>query len=63
MAKPFWLPYLAKAGEGWKVTPLSENPYHCLTLCLLCIYKPTIALPEYKLKVVNICDMHWTGGI
>ena len=30
MAKPFRLTYLAKGGGGWKVAPLSENPYHRL---------------------------------
>ena len=40
------------------MAPLSEN-----YLSLPWIYRPTIALPEYILKVVNICDMHWTGGI
>ena len=40
------------------MAPLSEN-----YLSLSWIYRPTIALPEYILKVVNICDMHWIGGI
>ena len=43
---------------GWEVAPLSEN-----YLSLPWIYRPTIALPEYILKVFNICDMHWTGGM
>ena len=30
----------------------------CLTFCLL-----LTGLPEYKLKVVNICEMDGTGGL
>ena len=40
------------------MAPLSEN-----YLSLPWIYRPTIVLPEHILKVVNICDMHWIGGI
>ena len=40
------------------MAPLSEN-----YLSLPRIYRPTIALPEHILKVINICDMHWIGGI
>ena len=35
----------------------------CLTFCLLLTDRPTLGLPEYKLKVVNICKMHGTGGL
>ena len=35
----------------------------CLTFCLLLTDRPTLCLPEYKLKVVNICKMHGTGGL
>ena len=35
----------------------------CLTFCLLLTDGPTLSLPEYKLKVVNICKMHGTGGL
>ena len=30
--------------------------------CLLLTYRPILALPEYKSKVVNICKMHGTGS-
>ena len=40
------------------MAPLSEN-----YLSLPWIYRPTIVLSEHILKVVNICDMHWMGGI
>ena len=56
IAKPFQLTYLAKGVGRWH--PLSEN-----YLSLPWIYRPTTALPEHILKVVNICDMHWIGGI
>ena len=37
---------------------------HCLSdLSLLLTYRPILGLPEYKLKVVNICEMHGTGGL
>ena len=49
MVKPFRLTYLAKGGG-------------CLTFWLLLTYRPILGLPEYKLKVVNICEMHGTGG-
>ena len=35
----------------------------CLTFCLLLTYGPILALPEYKLKVAKICEMHGTAGI
>ena len=35
----------------------------CLTFCLLLTYRPVPALLEYKLRVVNSCEMHWTGVI
>ena len=34
-----------------------------LTFCLFLTDRPTLGLPEYKLKVVNICKMHGTGGL
>ena len=40
------------------MAPLSEN-----YLSLPWIYRPTIVLPEHILKVVNICGIHWIGGI
>ena len=35
--------------------PAASNFRHLLSCC-------TTGLPEYKLKVVNICEMHGTGG-
>ena len=52
MVKPFRLTYLAKGEEG-----------ACLTFCLFLTDRPTLGLPEYKLKVVNICKMQGTGGL
>ena len=46
-------------------TPLEILTIACLTFCLLLTDRPTLGLPEYKLKVVNICKMHGTcsGGV
>ena len=55
MVKPFRLTYLAKGGGG--------GGGACLTFCLFLTDRPTLGLPEYKLKVVNICKMHGTGGL
>ena len=49
---------------GWEgvATPLLEIlTIACLTFCLLLTDRPTLGLPEYKLKLVNICKMHGTG--
>ena len=35
----------------------------CLTFCSLLTDRPILGLPEYKLKVVNISKMLWTGGL
>ena len=62
MVKPFRLTYLAKG--GWLPPPTLEIlTIACLTFCLLLTDRPTLGLPEYKLKVVNICKMHETGGL
>ena len=42
--------------------PLEILTIACLTFCLLLTDRPTLGLPEYKLKVVNICKMHGTRG-
>ena len=34
----------------------------CLTFHLLLTYRPIPGLPEYKLKVVNICEKHGAGS-
>ena len=62
MVEPFWLTYLA-GGEGLPPLPLEILTIACLTFCLLLTDRPTLGLPEYKLKVVNICKMHGTGGL
>ena len=54
MVKPFRLTCMAKGGRV--ATPHSLNLNHCLSHLLL------IGLPEYNLKVINICEMHGTGG-
>ena len=56
MVKPFWVTYLPRGGGGGRVVVVA-----CLTFCLLLTDRPTPGLPEYKLKVVNICKMHGKG--
>ena len=70
MVKPFRLTYLAKEGVGvWLPPPPTPHPpleiltIASLTFCLLLTDRPTLGVPEYKLKVVNICKMHATGGL
>ena len=69
MVKPFWLTYLAKGGGGggkeeWlPLSPSLNLTIACLTFCLLLSYRPIQGLPEYKLKVFNICEMHGKGGL
>ena len=65
MVKPFRLTYLAKGGGCHPPSPPSLEflTIACLTFCLLLTDRPTLGLPEYKLKVVNICKMHGTGGL
>ena len=67
MVKPFRLTYLVKGwGGGGGVgchPPLEILTIACLTFCLLLTDRPTLGLPEYKLKVVNICKMLGTGGL
>ena len=72
MVKPFWLTYLAKeggggGGEGGRGLPLllfEILTIACLTICLLLTHRPILGLPEYKLKIVNICiKMEGTGGL
>ena len=51
-------------GGGGGVDTPSENFNHCLfDLLLILSYRPILGLPEYKFKVVNIFEMHETGGI
>ena len=60
----FWLTYLANVGGGgWLPPPLEILTIACLTFCLLLTDRPILGLPEYKLKVVNICNMDGTGGL
>ena len=54
MVKPFRLTCLVKGGGG---APLEILTIVCLTFCLLLTDRPILGLPEYKLKVVNICKM------
>ena len=61
MVKPFRLTYLAKGGGGCHLPPLEILTIASLTFCLLLTDRPTLGLPEYKLKVVNICKMYGTG--
>ena len=64
MVKPFRLTYLTKGGGGLLPTPLLEIlTIACLTFCLLLADRPILGLPEYKIKVVNICKMDGTGSL
>ena len=68
MVKPFRLTYLAKRGGGGGVggchpPSLEILTIACLTSCLLLADRPIIGLPEYKLKVVNICKLDRTEGL
>ena len=65
MVKPFRLtiwPRGGGGGGGGCHPPLEILTIACLTFCLLLTDRPTLGLPEYKSKVVNICKMHGTGG-
>ena len=66
MVKPFRLTYLAKGGGGGgggcHPPPLEILTISCLTFCLWLTDRPILCLPKYKLKVLNICKMHETGG-
>ena len=64
MVKPFRLIYLAKEGGGLPPPPpLLTLTIACGTFCLVLTYRPIPAIPEYKLKVVNICEVHGIGGL
>ena len=63
MVKAFRLTYLAKGGGGGKHPHLEILTIACLTFCFLLTDRPTLGLPEYKLKVVNICKMDGTRGL
>ena len=56
----FRLTYLGGGGGGAS-HPLEILTIACLTFCLFFTDIPTLGLPEYKLKVVNICKMDGTG--
>ena len=43
-------------------TPSLNLDHACLTFRLLLTYRSILYLPKYKLKVVNICEMHGKGG-
>ena len=55
MVKPFRSTYWSREGGTGGVAGL--------TFCLLLTYSPILGLSEYKFKVVNICEMHWAGGL
>ena len=64
MVKPFRLTYLAEEGGGGGKGVANPLPREILTIaCLLLTDRPTLGLPEYKLKVVNICKMDRTEGL
>ena len=48
---------------GVVATPLlSIITFACLIICLLLSYRPILDLPEYKLKLVNIYELHVIRG-
>ena len=49
-------------GHGGHQPSLEILTNFCATFCLMLIDRPMLALPEYKVKVVNICEMHQIGG-
>ena len=50
-------------GGGGCHSPLDILTIACLTFCLLLTDRPIPGLPEYKLKLVNICNMDGTGRL
>ena len=51
-------------GGGGSTHPPSSKLNHCLSdLSLVLTHIPILALPECNLKVVNICEIHGTGGL
>ena len=51
---------------GWAevvATPLEILTAACLTFCLLLTDRPTLGLPEYKLRFANICKIHGAWGL
>ena len=63
---PFWLTSGAWGGGGGCCHSPSLNLNHCLfDLCLFLSYtcRSILGLPEYKLTVVSIFEMHGTGGL
>ena len=56
--KPFQWP----RGGGGQLPPLEILTIAYLTFRLFLTDRPILGLPEYKLKVVNICKMDGTGG-
>ena len=53
--------YLAKGGKHPPPTEILITA--CLIFCLLLTDRPILGLPEYKQKVVNICQMDRTGDL
>ena len=50
-------------GGGASCHPIFKiSTIACLNFLLLLTYRPILGLPEYELKVVNICEMHGTEG-
>ena len=56
-------PFRRKGGGVGCHPPLEILTIAFLTFCLLLTDRPTLGVPEHKLKVVNICKMHGTGGL
>ena len=60
---------LTDLAKGWGMVAIPPPPpsifeiltIACMTFCLLLTDRPTPGLPEYKLKVVNICKCTGQG--
>ena len=52
-----------EGGGGGCHPPFEIFSIASLTFCFLLADRPTLGLPEYKLKVLNICKMHGTWGL
>ena len=63
MVKPFGLTNLDRGGGGDLPPHLEILTIACLTFCLLLTDRPIVGLPEYKVKVVNICKMDRIGSL
>ena len=60
ISQSFRITYLARGGRGGGGGGILTIA--CLTFYLLLSYKPILGLREYKIKVINICEMQGARG-